>query len=202
METVMVNEHQEQSFSEEKGTVLLELARKTIAARLGIPYGEAEDLTTRLQDKEFENPRGTFVTLKIKGRLRGCIGNLNPDKPLSKGVRDNALNAAFHDPRFTPLSPEEFNHIRIEVSLLTEPQLLEYAGADDLLAKLTPHVDGLIIRRGSFGATFLPQVWEQLPDKKLFLRHLCLKAGLPADAWQKGDLQVFIYRVQYFEEGH
>jgi len=198
----MMNAQPEQLFSDEKGIVLLELARETIAARLGILRENPDQLESRLTDTDFQSPRGTFVTLKINDRLRGCIGNLNPDKPVAEGIRANAINAAFHDPRFAPLTREEFDRVRIEVSLLSEPVPLEYNGGDDLLAKLVPNVDGLIIRKGAYGATFLPQVWEQLPDKKQFLRHLCMKAGLSADEWQKGDLHVLTYRVQYFEEGH
>ncbi|MGM0451619.1 MAG: AmmeMemoRadiSam system protein B [Thermodesulfobacteriota bacterium] len=200
-EKTMANENSSQQFDEEKGRVLVELARKTIASRLGEKHESSVNLHDTVQaDKDFQRPRGTFVTLKKADELRGCIGNLNPDKPLAEGVKDNALNAAFHDPRFPPLSKEELEKVRIEVSLLTEPAPLDYKGGEDLLAKLTPNVDGVIIRKGSHSATFLPQVWEQLPDKESFLQHLCLKAGLPANEWQNGNLTVYTYRVQYFEE--
>ena len=180
--------------------MLLEVARKSIADRLGVETGVSPVGDDAARDPVFQSNRGTFVTLKINDQLRGCIGNLVPEKPLIKGVRDNAVNAAFNDPRFGPLSPEEFSKIQIEVSLLTEPQPLEYTDAQDLLDKIRPHVDGLIIQKGAHSATFLPQVWEQLPDRKAFLQQLCMKAGLPPDAWEKGDLQVFTYQVQYFEE--
>ena len=189
-----------QQISKEKGEVLLEVARKSIADRLGVETGVSTVGDDATRDPVFQSKRGTFVTLKINDQLRGCIGNLVPEKPLIEGVRDNAVNAAFSDPRFGPLSPEEFSKIQIEVSLLTEPQPLEYTDAQDLLDKIRPHVDGLIIQKGARSATFLPQVWEQLPDKKSFLQQLCMKAGLPPDAWKKGDLQVFTYQVQYFEE--
>lgn len=188
------------SISREKGTVLLELARKTIAERIGIPYTPATDLNNSLKEEFFSNRRGTFVTLTINGRLRGCIGNIAPDRTIAEGVSDNAANAAFHDPRFAPLTPGEFKKIHIEVSLLSEPEPLAFTDADDLLAKIRPGVDGLIIRKGIHGATFLPQVWDQLPDKREFIGHLCLKAGLPADEWQKMGLSVFTYQVQYVEE--
>jgi AmmeMemoRadiSam system protein A len=119
---------------------------------------------------------------------------------LIEGVRQNSINAAFKDPRFPPLSRDEFDRIKIEVSVLTEPVPLEHAGGSDLLEKLQPGLDGVIIRKGGRQATFLPQVWEQLPDKEKFLSHLCLKAGLPGDAWMGGDLEVSTYRVQAFEE--
>ena len=146
--------------------------------------------------------RGTFVTLTIKGELRGCIGSLEGREPIVDGVRHNAVNAAFHDPRFRPLGRQELDKVTIEVSILSEPQPLAYTDGEDLLGRLRPGTDGVIIRKGYASATFLPQVWEQLPDKEEFLTHLCLKAGLAPDAWRRGDLEVLTYQVQYFEEGH
>jgi len=140
------------------------------------------------------------VTLKHKGQLRGCIGNLSASETVSDGVRRNAVNAAFHDPRFSPLTLPELADIAIEVSVLTEPQPLSFTDAQDLLRQLRPTIDGVIIRQGYASATFLPQVWDQLPKKEDFLGHLCLKAGLPREAWKQGKLQVSTYQVQYFEE--
>ena len=111
-----------------------------------------------------------------------------------------AINAAFRDPRFRPLQPDEVAQVKIEVSVLTEPIPLRYKGKEDLLSQLKPGVDGLIIKKGYHQATFLPQVWEQLPQKEAFLSQLCLKAGLDGDAWEKGDLEVSVYQVQAFEE--
>lgn len=185
---------------EENGKALLELARKAIAERLGVSYEPSPDLDEKLTDEIFDTRRGTFVTLKINNQLRGCIGSLTPDHTIRKGVADNALNAAFKDPRFPPLTRDEFDSIQMEISLLTEPVLLDYKDPADLLAKLTPGEDGVIIRKGVHSSTFLPQVWEQLPEKAAFLGNLCMKAGLPADEWKKGDLQVYTYRVRYFEE--
>ncbi|MFP4158802.1 MAG: AmmeMemoRadiSam system protein A [Desulfobacterales bacterium] len=196
----MTENQTEKQISSEKGEALLELARKSIADRLGVDYESSPDIEASKQDPVFQSRLGTFVTLKINGNLRGCIGNLLPEKPLAEGVKDNAVNAAFNDPRFAPLSKEEFSRIQIEVSLLTEPAPLEYSDAQDLLDKIRPNVDGLIIKKGSRTSTFLPQVWEQLPDKKSFLSQLCMKAGLPPDEWVKGDLEVFTYQVRYFEE--
>lgn len=185
---------------DEKGEILLELARKTIAERLCMAYEGLPGLEDKLKDEAFDERRGTFVTLKSGGQLRGCIGNLAPEHTIRKSVTENSVNAAFNDPRFSPLRQEEFHSIQLEISLLTEPALFDYSGPEDLLEKLTPGVDGVIIRKGMHSATFLPQVWDQLPDKEAFLSHLCLKAGLAADEWKKGDLQVYTYRVQYFEE--
>ena len=184
----------------EKGDILIKLARKTIAENLGIVPDGVGDIDAALKDKAFSDKRGTFVTLTINNQLRGCIGNLSSDKSIREGVQDNAVNAAFSDPRFPPLSRKELAAVDIEISLLTEPRPLEFKDADDLLAKLRPGIDGLIIRKGGRSATFLPQVWDQLPDKKLFLSHLCSKAGLPADAWRSPGLEVQVYQVQYFHE--
>ncbi len=201
-DTVMEQNKKSSEFSKEKGETLLKLARKTIAQKLGIPVPESKDLEDSLKDPAFQSRRGTFVTLKINHQLRGCIGNLNPDKTIREGVEDNAIHAAFHDPRFRPLSKNEFDKIDIEISLLTEPKKLEFKDASDLLAKLRPGIDGVIIRKGMYSATFLPQVWEQLPDKEEFLGHLCTKAGLPSRAWKEPGLEVMTYQVQYFEETH
>jgi AmmeMemoRadiSam system protein A len=184
--------------SEEEGRYLLEVARRTIENSL-FEERRAEP-SASIQSERYEERRGTFVTLTIGGNLRGCIGHIVPQEALIEGIRVNAINAAFRDPRFRPLSREEFDRIKIEVSILTEPTPLSYNDADDLLRELRPHVDGVIIKKGSRQATFLPQVWEQLHRKEDFLTHLCLKAGLPGDAWRKGDLAVFIYQVQAFEE--
>ncbi len=186
----------------EKGDILLKLARKTIADRLNIKTSDSNEPGSELSDDIFNARRGTFVTLKINNQLRGCIGNLSADKTIIEGVKDNALNAAFHDPRFPPLSKDEIRNVDIEISLLTEATIIEYQDEADLLKKLRQNIDGVIIRKGPYSATFLPQVWEQLPDKKSFLEHLCQKAGLPSDEWRRPGLEVMVYQVQYFEEDH
>ena len=189
------------SLTPEQGRVLLSVARNTLNEHFGHP-AEGIPNAGSPADPALQAPCGTFVTLKIRGDLRGCIGTLTGREPLVEGVRTHALNAAFHDPRFGPLTAEELSRVTIEVSVLTEPQPLRYDGADDLIAKLRPNVDGVILRKGYASATFLPQVWEQLPKPEAFLSHLCLKAGLSADAWRKGQLEVQTYQVQYFEEPH
>ncbi len=186
------------ALTEEQGEKLLKEARKTISARLSGSKetgGEPSDFPAIFNEK-----RGTFVTLTTHGSLRGCIGHIIPQESLIDGIRENAVNAAFRDPRFRPLTEDEWKDVHIEISILTEPERLSYSDADDLLNKLRPHVDGVIIKKGFHQATFLPQVWEQLPDKKAFLTHLCLKAGLDGSAWEKGDLDVSTYQVQAFEE--
>lgn len=185
---------------EDQGRQLVRLARTTIAEVLDRPVGDGLH-TDDLTDPAFEKEQGTFVTLTIDGRLRGCIGNILPVGSIVEGVRRNALNAAFHDPRFSPLTADELDKIAIEVSLLTEPVPLAYADADDLIRRLRPAVDGVIIRQGRHSATFLPQVWDQLPHPESFLSHLCQKAGLASDAWREGLLEVETYQVRHFEEG-
>jgi AmmeMemoRadiSam system protein A len=188
--------------SEAQGRALVALARQTLLAHFGRSPSGPQDGPTELQleDPVLGQPCGNFVTLKKKGQLRGCIGSLTGREPLVEGVRTNTLNAAFHDPRFDPLGDGELDDILIEVSVLTEPRPLEYHDGDDLMARLRPGVDGVMIRKHYNGATFLPQVWDQLPEAPEFLSHLCMKAGLPANAWKDGDLEVETYQVQYFEE--
>ncbi len=193
------NQKSDFELTEQQGQVLVKLARRSLLERFG-RHAELEDLEPQLADPAFDQRCGTFVTLTIGGNLRGCIGSLEGYEPLKEGVRRNAVNAAFHDPRFAPLSAHELDQVRIEVSVLSKPRPLEYTGPEDLLRKLRPGLDGVIISKGPASATFLPQVWQQLPEPKSFLSHLCMKAGLPADQWRKGDLQVQVYQVQYFEE--
>ncbi|MGD8242770.1 MAG: AmmeMemoRadiSam system protein A [Desulfobacterales bacterium] len=197
----MENKHTgERALSEAEGRLLLQLARQTIAAELNIEDNPPPDFEAQMHASVFATRRGTFVTLKKSGDLRGCIGSLTTHQSLSDNVRTNARNAAFRDPRFSPLAREEFDQVQIEVSVLSNPQKLDYTSAQELCDRLQPHVDGLVIRKGSASATFLPQVWKQLERPEDFLAHLCLKAGLKADAWRRADLEVETYRVQYFDE--
>ncbi len=189
-------------FTEQQGQALISLARYTISEKLGrnLLEGQSAVEPPVLQDENYKKHCGTFVTLKINGQLRGCIGSLTSAETVWEGVKRNAVNAAFHDPRFSPLTAKELNQAEIEVSILTEPRPLEYSDGEDLIQKLRADVDGVIIRKGRASATFLPQVWEQLPNPDQFLSHLCMKAGLPADAWKEQALEVLTYQVQYFEE--
>jgi len=196
-ETKMTSNQKDQ-LTASQGETLLKLARATIAKKMGKKVEPPSD--DALKDEALQINKGTFVTLNINGQLRGCIGSLVGQAPLVKNVADNALNAAFHDPRFSPLSADEYDNIHVEVSVLTEPQPLEYTDTNDLLSKLKAHVHGVILRKGYASATFLPQVWDQLPSHETFLSHLCLKAGLPGDTWKKDHLEIQTYTVQYFEE--
>lgn len=187
---------------DEQGQALVRLARQTIAKKLGLkPKSLMDDAEQDvLNDSELQVRRGTFVTLTLDNQLRGCIGTLSATESIVDSIKNNALNAAFNDFRFSPLDVEELARVLVEVSILTEPKPLDFNDGDDLLDLLTPHVDGVIIRKGSASATFLPQVWEQLPRPEDFLAHLCRKAGLPSSAWRDKKLKVSTYQVQYFEE--
>jgi AmmeMemoRadiSam system protein A len=198
----MTHHKDNQNLSPQQGQLLVKLARQTLAKQLAkqVPQNEIDSLNTALTDPCFNLSCGTFVTLTIDGQLRGCIGNLTANESLTTGVRRNAINAAFHDPRFSPLSASELDCVSIEVSILSEPRPLVYREVSDLLKKLRPHIDGVILRKDTASATFLPQVWEQLPQPQDFLKHLCLKAGLASDAWQHSELEVSTYQVQCFVE--
>lgn len=187
----------QQHVTEEQGRFLLRVARETIAEKL---LGTVVDKRREKNDPILETRCGTFVTLKIDGQLRGCIGTLEPVSSIYEGIRRNALNAAFHDYRFSELTAEEFERVLMEISILTPPLPLQYSNGADLIARLRPGIDGVILSLGRFCATFLPQVWEQLPRPEEFLSHLCRKAGLSPMAWRDSHPEVAIYQVQSFEE--
>ncbi len=191
-----------QYLSPEQGKLLVKLARQTLQQQLAqrISQNDIDALEEALDEPCFQTACGTFVTLTLKGQLRGCIGNLTSDDSIRTGIRHNAVNAAFHDPRFAPLSADDLEQVEIEVSILSAPQPLNYQDRADLLQKLRPHIDGVIVRKDFASATFLPQVWEQLPQPQDFLTQLCLKAGLAADAWKSAELEISTYQVQYFHE--
>jgi len=180
--------------------LLLRLARQAIAGKLGLGSPDAQPLRPPGEDQLFHEPAAAFVTLHLAGKLRGCIGHLEPVGPLWQSVRDNAINAAFHDSRFAPLSTEELTRVRLEISILSKPRECCYRNPEELLDLLQPDKDGVILRSGRSGATFLPQVWQQLPDPALFLGQLCRKAGLPENTWQQGGVQILTYRVESCRE--
>ncbi len=144
----------------------------------------------------------SFVTLTTKpiGQLRGCIGTLTAYQPLIEDVRDHAVAAALEDFRFSPVESHELPHLKIEISRLTKPVLLDYANADDLINKIKPGVDGVVLEDGRRRATFLPQVWDQIPEVDLFLTSLCQKMGASGDLWRQKKLEISIYQVEEFEE--
>lgn len=177
------------------GAYLLRIARSAIAERLHVG-GPARTGDVPGWASE---PGAAFVTLTLDGRLRGCIGSLRARRPLAEDVRDNALAAAFRDPRFPPLTRAEFDRVHIEVSVLSPAVPMSFAGRTDALAHLRPGVDGVVLEAGGHRATFLPQVWEQLPSPETFVRHLLRKAGLPEDYWGP-DVRLSRYTVTAFEE--
>lgn len=142
----------------------------------------------------------SFVTLTVQGELRGCIGALEAYQPLAEDVREHAVAAALEDPRFPPVREEELSRIEIEVSRLTAPKPLDYSSSEDLIAKLRPHVDGVVLRHGSRRATFLPQVWEKIPNPEGFLDQLCYKMNVKPNTWRETKLLVFTYQVEEFRE--
>jgi AmmeMemoRadiSam system protein A len=189
------------NITKEQGQRLVQVARRTIAAKLDTLDEASKVVPDKdLADPAFREKRGTFVTLKTKGQLRGCMGCLTPSETILEGIQRNAINAAFNDPRFPALTLIELDQTAIDISILTNPRELEYSEGSDLLEKLRPNIDGVIINKGLARATFLPQVWEQLPRPQDFLAHLCRKAGLSPDEWKRGGLDVSIYQVQYFHE--
>jgi hypothetical protein len=181
----------------EKG-ILLRLARE--ALEKGVRGEDMLPLDLSALSPVLQSEGASFVTLTVHGQLRGCIGALEPYQPLAEDVCEHAIAAALHDPRFPPVTPAELPRIHIEVSRLTHPRLLHYTDAADLLSKLNPGLDGVILREGYRRATFLPQVWAQLPEKETFLNHLCQKMGAPSDLWRKKHLEVEIYQVEEFHE--
>ncbi|HIE25411.1 MAG TPA: AmmeMemoRadiSam system protein A [Anaerolineales bacterium] len=183
---------------EEKDT-LLKIARHTLEEKIRgdkHPPLNAASLRTPL----LQSDGASFVTFTINGQLRGCIGTLEPYQPLVDDVREHTLSAALNDYRFPQVSAEELDQIKIEISRLTAPTPLIYTDADDLIAKLRPNIDGVVLIDGHRRATFLPQVWKQLPKTEDFLNHLCQKMGAPADLWMRKKLDVLIYQVEEFSE--
>ncbi|MCL2423122.1 MAG: AmmeMemoRadiSam system protein A [Micrococcales bacterium] len=179
---------------DDAGPVLLAAARAAIAHDLGAsappppPWPEWA-----------ETPLGTFVTLTQRGQLRGCIGTLTARVPVREDVTANAVHAARHDPRFPPMTADELDGTHIEVSVLSRAEPMAVTTEDEALAALRPGVDGVIFAAAGRQSTFLPQVWEQLPDPATFLSHLRAKAGLASSYWGP-DVRLSRYTVQAWHE--
>lgn len=182
--------------SDEPGGVLLGLARESLELAL---LRRADDRGPVYDDPWLAEPGATFVTLVAGDALRGCIGTLLAHRPLAEDVWANARGAAFHDPRFPPLAAHELAATEIEVSLLSRIEPLEVADERQALATLRPGVDGVLLELGGQRATFLPQVWESLPEPADFLRHLKHKAGLPPGLWDP-QLHLSRYTVTKWRE--
>jgi AmmeMemoRadiSam system protein A len=180
----------------EEKKYLLNIARAAIKAGLENTNFKA-DLSQI--SKELLEKRATFVTLTIHSDLRGCIGHLVPIQELYKDVIENAQAAAFSDPRFRPLLKDELSQIKIEISILGPSKKFTYQSPEKLVQYLEENKPGVTLSKNGYSATFLPQVWEELPDAPHFLDHLCLKAGLDPYEWQRG-VEIEIYTVDKFEE--
>jgi hypothetical protein len=188
----------EDQLSIEERNLLLKLARLAMTEAVNGRKIKPLDLST--MPVRLQALGATFVTLTESGELRGCIGSLEPYLPLAEDVREHAVAAALNDYRFSPVRPHELDLIKIEISRLTLPKPLEYETSQDLISKLRPNIDGVILRDGSHRATFLPQVWQKLPVAEDFLDHLCLKMGASPDLWRRKKVSVEIYQVEEFQE--
>ncbi len=179
---------------------ILALAKAAILAALGQPvHIDLEKLLA--QYPALKEKGAAFVTINkgAQHRLRGCIGSLQAFRPLYEDIIHNAKAAALEDPRFHPLRPEELGDITVEVSVLSEPKPLAYKNVEDLKQKIRPGIDGVVLRLGSRRATYLPQVWEQLPDFESFFSSLCQKAGLPGNCLASHP-QIEVYQVTKYSE--
>jgi len=188
-----------QALNEHEKAILLNLARRAIELAVNrhpLPQLNLEEYSPLLRENG-----ASFVTLMIDGQLRGCIGALEPYQPLVQDVCEHAAAAALEDYRFSPVTPAEVPLIEIEISHLTPPQPLDYKDPQDLVNRLRPNIDGVVLRDEFRRSTFLPQVWEKLPNPEVFLSQLCQKMGAPANLWRRKPLQVFIYQVEEFREG-
>lgn len=182
-------------YSENQRNTLLQLAHDAI--RYGLDNGRPLTINSADYEDELNEQRACFVTLHLNGQLRGCIGSLEAHRRLVDDIAHNAFAAAFHDPRFSPLTEQEFDSVDIDLSILTPPIEMTFASEEDLLEQLRPGIDGLIIEDMERRGTFLPSVWEQLPEKESFLQHLKLKAGLSPQHWSE-TLQMSRYETESF----
>lgn len=177
--------------------IVLRIAKSAILSKLNAEYKfNKEELFTNypfLQDNV-----ATFVTLKFSHKLRGCIGSIIAHTSFLDDITHNAISSAFMDSRFTPLAADELSELTLEVSVLSAPEILEYENYNDLLQKIKPDIDGLILKYGGYQGTFLPQVWEQLPTPIQFLEHLSMKAGTDPSIYAQHPT-IYRYTVEHIE---
>lgn len=188
----------EEGLSEEDKKLLLSLARETLDTYL--KDGKKPEVDGSKLGENLKQVQGCFVTLDSDGQLRGCIGHIIPQEELYNCVIDNAVNAAVNDHRFNPVTYEESKGLGIEVSVLTVPKKLSYDSPEDLLNKLRPMVDGVVIKSGWSQSTYLPQVWDAFPNKESFLSSLCMKGGAGSDCWRSTATEVYTYQANVFHE--
>ncbi|QIK37485.1 AmmeMemoRadiSam system protein A [Caldichromatium japonicum] len=183
------------AYDQDLRAILLEVAADSIAH--GLRHGRPLAVDPNAYPEPLRDLRATFVTLEHCGQLRGCIGVLEASRPLVEDVAQNAFAAAFEDPRFHPLGADEYPEIEIKVSILTPPEPLVFGSEEELIAQLRPGIDGLILSDRGHRGTFLPAVWEQLPEPYAFVEHLKRKAGLPFGYWSD-SLKVSRYETESF----
>ena len=174
---------------------LLALARESV--RAGVRLGMPGPFPQRDYPASLRKWRSSFVTLSCAGKLRGCCGRLQADRPLAEDVWENAYASGFRDPRFAPLTSPEYEDLHIDISVLSPLEKLEVHGTDELLASLMPHRHGLLLARGEDKVTFIPHVWESVSDARSFVRHLREKAGWPAEGWEP-DLEAWRFEAESF----
>jgi AmmeMemoRadiSam system protein A len=184
--------------SPEERRSLIKFARQALEA--GVKGELLEPLDLSGLPAALQTDGATFVTLTCGGELRGCIGALEAHQPLAEDVREHAVAAALQDYRFPPVTPDELPGIAIEISRLTPALPLVYTEPEDLIERLRPGIDGVVLKYAGRRATFLPQVWEKLPQTEVFLSHLCQKMGASPDLWRHKKLEVFTYQVEEFSE--
>ena len=182
-------------FSSAERRALLEVARRSIAH--GVERGRPCPIDLPSFAEALHEPLATFVTLTQTSELRGCIGSLEPRRPLVEDVAHNAFNAAFRDPRFPPVNAGECATLELHISILQPPEPMTFRDEADLLAQIRPGIDGLVLEDGFRRGTFLPSVWEQLPEARAFWRHLKRKAGLSEAHWSR-TLRVSRYTTEEF----
>jgi len=181
------------SLNKEQQLRLLDLAKSSI--QHGLQTGRPLKINLTDFPAELTERRATFVTLHKHHQLRGCIGMLEAVRPLAEDIAENAFLAAFRDPRFPPLAADEFGELDIHLSILTPAEPVSFTSEQDLITQLQPGIDGLILEEGRRRGTFLPSVWEQLPEPQQFLRHLKQKAGLSPDYWSE-NIRISRYRTE------
>jgi AmmeMemoRadiSam system protein A len=181
--------------SEQDKKTLLEIARASVKS--GLQHDCPLSVDPNTYPEHLRTNKATFVTLNINNQLRGCIGTLQARQPLVNDVAEHAYAAAFRDPRFRPMTEEEFPELQFHISILGETEPLEFSSEQDLLEQMRPGIDGLVLSDGFHKGTFLPSVWESLPTPVEFLRHLKQKAGLPPDYWSD-SIRVERYTVEEF----
>lgn len=187
-----------ENLSRNEKKILLHIARDALTRAVQQKASPALDLHTL--PPQLQSKGASFVTLTINGNLRGCIGSIEAVEPLAADVRRHAVDAGLSDPRFPPVEPDELDTILIEISILTTPVPLDCTDPLKRADCLEPGVDGVLIRSGMQRSTFLPQVWEKLPEPEQFLEFLCQKAYLPPQAWKQADVELLTYQVIHFDE--